>query len=374
MNDRDRLALIGSIYEAIGEHDAVSHVMSNLSVHLGATVAFWYVIRKGVTGGATSSPFLFDGVIGVGARTLQEFRDEMWRHDFALRAASVTDRTTETHELISEGDLARNDFAQWLKVSAGVERRIGRSTDLSGGVAAGWSFHMPNGLRCSERERREFDTLAPHVRNFFRLTSQFGEAGAQRAALEQVVDARGHAVVLLALDGTVCWASETALALFARNDGLDCCGGRLSFARPQEKRAFEALLQQAATRYELTSSVILSRLAIARPSGASPYVLEISPAPGQFRRNMNDRGAFVLTVYDAEATIDPRPELWREMFGLTHMEARVATMTMRGLPDATIAAQLGIGIGTVRTHQKQLLAKTETRSKAEVAHLLTLLS
>ena len=89
---------------------------------------------------------------------------------------------------------------------------------------------------------------------------------------------------------------------------------------------------------------------------------------------MNDRGAFVLTVYDAEATIDPRPELWREMFGLTHMEARVATMTMRGLPDATIAAQLGIGIGTVRTHQKQLLAKTETRSKAEVAHLLTLLS
>jgi DNA-binding CsgD family transcriptional regulator len=46
-------------------------------------------------------------------------------------------------------------------------------------------------------------------------------------------------------------------------------------------------------------------------------------------------------------------------------------LTMRGLSDATISERLGIGIGTVRSHQKQLLAKTETRSKAEVAHLLT---
>jgi DNA-binding CsgD family transcriptional regulator len=47
---------------------------------------------------------------------------------------------------------------------------------------------------------------------------------------------------------------------------------------------------------------------------------------------------------------------------------------MRGLSDAMIAEQLGIGVGTVRTHQKQLLAKTETRSKAEAAHLLTRIS
>ena len=59
---------------------------------------------------------------------------------------------------------------------------------------------------------------------------------------------------------------------------------------------------------------------------------------------------------------------------LTCAEARVAMLTMRGLSDAMIADELGIGIGTVRTHQKQLLAKTETRSKAEAAHLLTRIS
>ena len=43
-------ALIGSIYEAIGEENAVPHVMSRLSTHLGAGIAFWYAVRRGASG------------------------------------------------------------------------------------------------------------------------------------------------------------------------------------------------------------------------------------------------------------------------------------------------------------------------------------
>ena len=81
-----------------------------------------------------------------------------------------------------------------------------------------------------------------------------------------------------------------------------------------------------------------------------------------------------MTVRDPDHIVDPRPQVWRDMFGLTPMEARVAMLTMRGLPDAAIATELGIGLGTVRSHEKQLLAKTESKSKAEIAHLLTRLS
>jgi DNA-binding CsgD family transcriptional regulator len=44
------------------------------------------------------------------------------------------------------------------------------------------------------------------------------------------------------------------------------------------------------------------------------------------------------------------------------------------MSDEAIARELQIGVGTVRSHQKQLLAKTETHSKAELAHLLTRIS
>ena len=366
--------LIGSIYEAIGEENAVPHVMSNLSAHLGAEIAFWYVVRRGASGDAARSPFLFDGSFAVDAGTVREFREEMWRHDYALRAASVTDRTTETHELISEAELNRSDYAHWIKSSAGVDRRIGRSTDLGGGVVAGWAFHMPTGRRRSRRERIEFEILAPHVRNLFRLTSQFDELRAQLDALERVVDSQQHAVVLLAPDGKICWASEAAHRLSARNDGVGCSDGQVIFARSTEKKAFDALIRDALNPVASVSAGTVGQLTVTRSCGAFPYVVEISPAPALFRRRVHSRAAIIMTVRDPDRVVDPRPQIWRDMFSLTRMEARVAMLTMRGLPDATIAEQLCISVGTVRTHQKQLLAKTETRSKAEAAHLLTRLS
>jgi DNA-binding CsgD family transcriptional regulator len=367
-------ALIASIYEAIGEENAVPHVMSLLSAHLRAEIAFWYVVRRGASGDAVRSPFLFDGSFAVGATTLREFREEMWRHDYALRAASVTDRTTETHELISDAELNHSDYAHWIKTSAGVDRRIGRSTDLGAGSVAGWAFHMPTGLKRSPRERAEFDVLAPHVRNLFRLTSLFDELRARREALEQVIDKQQHVVALLAPDGQVCWASEAAHRLSARNDGISCGRGQVSFARSTDKRAFEALIRDALNPPQAAAVDTAGQLIIARPYGAFPYVVEIAPAPAFFRRRIHGRAALVMTVRDPDGVVDPRPQIWLEMFGLTRMEARVGMLTMRGLPDATIAGQLGISVGTVRTHQKQLLAKTETRSKAEAAHLLTRLS
>ena len=366
-------ALIGSIYEAVVEDDAVPYFMSKISAHLGAGIAFWYVVRRGASGNAARTPFLFDGSFNVGATTLREFREEMWRHDYALHAASVTDRTTETHDLISESELAQSDYAHWIKSSAGVDRRIGRSTDLGEGVVAGWAFHMPPGLRRRSRERADFDILAPHVRNLFRLTSQFADARAHREGLEEVINRQQHAVVLLAADGHVCWASDSAQGLFARNDGIGWSKDKVSFARSTDKHAFDALIQ-CALNPAPSSEAAAVQLVVTRHSGGFPYVVELSPAPADFRRRVHSRAALIMTIHDPERSTDGRPEIWRQMFGLTCAEARVAMLTMRGLSDAMIAEQLSIGIGTVRTHQKQLLAKTETRSKAEAAHLLTRIS
>jgi len=362
--------LIASIYETVGEEDAVANVMSRLSTYLGATLAFWYVVRRGASGDAVRSPFLFDGAFGCRADTLREFREEMWRHDYALHAASITDRTTETHELISKAELAHSDYAHWIRNSAGVDRRIGRSTDLGNGVVAGWAFHMPCGLRRRARERVDFDILAPHLRNLFRLTSQFGELRAQRDGLEQMVNEQQQAVMLLTSEGVLCWASDAAHCLTSRNDGIAFIKGKLSFARCAEKHAFDSLVHRV-LQPDPSRPAEAVQLVVARSNSAFPYVVEIAPAPAHFRQGLHSSGAVIVTVHDPDSPTDARPEMWREMFSLTRMESCVASLTMRGMSDDAIAAQLGIGVGTVRTHQKQLLAKTETRSKAEAAHLLT---
>ena len=176
--------------------------------------------------------------------------------------------------------------------------------------------------------------------------------------------------MLLAVNGTVQWASDPAMRICSRNDGLALIAGKLTFQRSKEKRSFDALLQNA-QHFASSNVATPAQMVVERVNGAFPYVLEIAPAPLQLRRHVHSQGTFLVTIHDPDRCVDARPHLWRKMFNLTPAESRVAALTMRGLSDDSISMQLGVSVGTVRTHQKQLLAKTGTRSKAEAAHLLT---
>jgi DNA-binding CsgD family transcriptional regulator len=374
MTSEKNSALIDQIYDSVGHSGGIEETMASVSRHLGAQAAFWYVLPRGADRGSAHNPFLFNGFHGFNADNVKVFNAEMWRHDYALNHASITDRTTETHELISREDAARSDYVNWLKETEGLDRRIARSTEFATGTVAGWAFHISAGIERRPSERANFDALAPHIRQMFRLSSLFGEAHMRVDSLQEVIRDRGQAIVLLDGDGTVRWASEAALRLSGENDGLGCEQGRLTFARSRERQEFELILAHA-RRPELTNGAgAEAQIFVERPSGKRPYMVHLTLAPAAFRQQLHSRSAFIVTISDLAAIVDGRPELWRALFGLTPKEAHVALSSMRGLDDASIARLEGIGVGTVRTHQRHILSKTGTRTKAELAHLLTSLS
>lgn len=51
---------------------------------------------------------------------------------------------------------------------------------------------------------------------------------------------------------------------------------------------------------------------------------------------------------------------------LTRREADVLSVLSRGFPDKRIARELGIGVGTVKTHMKQLMQKFEVSTRTQV--------
>ena len=87
-----------------------------------------------------------------------------------------------------------------------------------------------------------------------------------------------------------------------------------------------------------------------------------SPAFGE------DRPAVLLFIRDPEAPL--AVARLRELFGLTRTEAAVAAALARGQSLEDIAVQRGIGLGTVRTHLKRILAKTGTHRQAQAVALL----
>jgi DNA-binding NarL/FixJ family response regulator len=65
--------------------------------------------------------------------------------------------------------------------------------------------------------------------------------------------------------------------------------------------------------------------------------------------------------------LSPLPEIAAIWKSLTPSEQRVAVSIADGLSTQQIAARLGVGFETVKTHTSRILAKFDVRSRLQVA-------
>jgi DNA-binding CsgD family transcriptional regulator len=82
----------------------------------------------------------------------------------------------------------------------------------------------------------------------------------------------------------------------------------------------------------------------------------------------------LLLGLDPELRRVPPRELLTQAFGLTPVEADVASGIVFGKTLAEIAADRGVKIETVRVHLKRSFSKTHTHGQAELTGLLTRLA
>ncbi len=114
---------------------------------------------------------------------------------------------------------------------------------------------------------------------------------------------------------------------------------------------------------------------IARPSNKRPWIVKVLPMPCPPASFEPLRPAAVVRIVSVSpSSIDPISPLTAELLSLTRTESIVAGYLKKGSSDDAIALQLKVSVSTIRTHVKAILAKAEVKSKAELAHVLTLLS
>ncbi len=100
-----------------------------------------------------------------------------------------------------------------------------------------------------------------------------------------------------------------------------------------------------------------------------PLTLTVAPLRPRWSPGLDPGPLALVFLKDPE-----RPSLHhdrlRELFGLTATEAAIAAELGAGRSAEEIALRQRIGIGTVRWHLKNILAKTGTSRQAEAAALL----
>jgi DNA-binding CsgD family transcriptional regulator len=192
-------------------------------------------------------------------------------------------------------------------------------------------------------------------------------AGAAAEALDRIVGG----VILVDEGGAPILTNRAADRILAANDGLALDREGPSAANPKQTDELRRLLSEAAATGAAKGIEAGGVMRLARPSRRAS--LEVVVAP--LRRGASPMFACsaataAIFVADPDARTERPPERLRRLYGLTRMEAEVATRISDGMTLGELGDALDISIHTVRGHLKELLRKTGTHRQVDLIRVL----
>ena len=225
------------------------------------------------------------------------------------------------------------------------------------------AMHGPFG----EAERVLLAAARPHLARAFRVRSALQDARDQAARRQAMLDRVQAPALMVAVGGRVLEHNQAAERMLRVDDGLLLRQGRLAGRTPAATAHLLQLVRNAADAAARGGggggTCRLPRLdggfhaALVTPIGVEtggscglPSALVVIAAPG--RRQL------------------PPEQCLRALYDFTLAEARTAQALLAGQGPREIASQLGVGLGTVRTHLHRIFDKTGTASQAELVSLL----
>lgn len=223
----------------------------------------------------------------------------------------------------------------------------------------------------SAEEQARLAALGVHLRRALEIEERLASVAAERRALANALDRLAVGVVLVSPSGRVLVANRRARQLSAARDGFalgaDCVLG----ATPALTARVGALLQGAARTGTGLGASAGGWMALPRPSGRRAYALLVAPlaAVGPQERQLDGTAAIVF-VSDPERGPGGIAPALRSVFELTPAEADLAAGLLAGRTLREQAGLRGVGLATVRSQMKCLLAKTQTSRQAELVAVL----
>lgn len=187
------------------------------------------------------------------------------------------------------------------------------------------------------------------------------------AAALAVVERLAAGLVLLGCNDRVLYLNGSAKRIVDARDGVDLYDGRLKATVPEGDRVLQSVLGRSG-----------GCAAIPRPSGASPYIIQVATNRSRNEAVTCFPGPDLKTVLiiDSDPAVDVHEyeDAFREIWGLTPAEARVASALLAGLTPAEIGARTGVSRNTVRIHIYSIFNKVGVRRQVDLIRTLTMLT
>ncbi len=210
----------------------------------------------------------------------------------------------------------------------------------------------------------DFGRFVPHIARAVVMHTGLRRARDLAVAAQALVDRVPMGMIVLQ-DERIVLANAAASELFDQGDGLRRRGGGLSAATAQGQASLAAALHLAMRNGGEPVGLTLPagdsgqlRVVVSRLEPASAERLSLGPE------------AVALYVSDSRRPLETREEMLRRLFGLTEREAEVLSALVQGHDTREIAARLGVGVETVKTHLQHIMQALGVRRQAALVKLV----
>lgn len=278
-------------------------------------------------------------------------------------------RIVTDDDLVSEEERQKTGFyREWLR-HLDIYRMLGAAFSAGESGIGVLGIHRPEDApQFGEEERHRVSILLPHLKRALNLSQRIAQTSFAHAAGFESLDAVDTGVVIADTGCRVLHANSVAEMLLDRSAEICVQGSRLIAHDPALRAKLNTAVQAAISLSEGELRWSQSVIRIDRAERA-PWTLAVFPLRPRWPNAIWQRPLALILMRDPE--YPPfHIEMLRAAFGLTRTEALVAARLAQGSSLTDICKALNIGIGTARTHLKQILIKTGTARQAEAVAVL----
>jgi DNA-binding CsgD family transcriptional regulator len=278
-------------------------------------------------------------------------------------------------EWVSEAELKKTEFyAGWVRpqddISLGFAVNVANEADRT--------FLITNTFRQKDRGAAEeqlsiMSRIRPHLLRAFRLQGMIGQSRLHTRGLEAALDAVGHAVLIVDRDCRVGHANRAAEEMMATGLLFGCDSARQIVMKDAVD---DSAMKRLVRIMQRPRDVLDPPFVALRSGGPQRFFALVTPVyPQQGRSAMHvdaaPPSATILLIIDLLHLGRDPATAFRQLFGLTPSETRIALAFCRGQSMRDYADRNGITYETARKQLQAVQEKAGVGRQAELMRLLT---
>ena len=272
-------------------------------------------------------------------------------------------------ELIEPSALLRTEWSDYLRATRTLHV-IGAQFPIQNDLIGLLGVHRsPSERPFDESDRARLKMLLPHLQRAMRMREKIRDTQREADVARGLLGDLSIGVVIVDAECRIVYSNEPAEKLLQAGGGLRVETGRLKAGSPDREAALKQAVRTATSmghgrdRRAGTTLIVGSR-------GTSSLPVMVAPLPPESIRFGSVHPACALIFSDPDDRPNWSLDAFCRRYGLTLAQRRLLDALVRGQDLAGYAEAAQIGLGTAKTHLKEILSKTGQHRQVDLIRMV----